>query len=91
MIERGFVLFASCASEPSAKPVCLWHKPLKANSVDTSMANEQDTSLVVPAIKREPFVGSFLMAEMIVARIAKSEFGGFPYVLSEAKSGKRWN
>ena len=53
MIERGFVLFASCASEPSAKPVCLWHKPLKANSGDTSMANEQDTSLVVPVILRE--------------------------------------
>ena len=35
------------------------------------------SSLVGPAIKREPFMGSFLMAEMIVVRIAYASSADF--------------
>ena len=35
------------------------------------------SSLVVPAIKREPFMGSFLMAELIVVRIAYASSADF--------------
>ena len=40
------------------------------------MRTGQD-SLVVPAIKREPFMGSFLMAELIVVRIAYASSADF--------------
>ena len=69
--EKGFFLlaedrardcfFASCASEPSAEHVCLWLLPLKANSGDTSMASEQDTSLVSRSILNKSRKGSFLV------------------------------
>ena len=57
--------------------------------VECLLAKEDvaSSSLVVPAIKKEGLIPSFLMAEWIVARVAFCEFGGFPYVLSEAKFG----